>query len=163
MFQDEAGFGRISQLKATWAPPGMRPIAAQHHVRERVYLYGATDPHDGESFFIIAGHCNTEWTACFLNELSLAYPDDMILLVMDNAAWHKAKRLTIPENIELIFIPAYTPDMNPIEQVWKEIRTVGGFANKAFHTLSDVVNQLEEAVCQLTRSQILSIVSRDWI
>lgn len=163
MFQDEAGFGRISQLKACWVPKKFRPIAPQHHIRERVYLYGATDAHDGEHFFIIAGHCNTEWTSLFFNELSKAYPDDIILLIMDNATWHKAKSLDIPENIFTTFIPAYTPEMNPIEQVWKTIRTDGGLANRAFRTLNEVVDQLEKAVQALTNQQILSIVSRDWI
>ena len=77
------------------------------------------------SFFLIAGGCNTEWTNEFLRQVSQAYPDDYILLVIDNAIWHKSSILEIPSNIELAFIPPYTPEMNPIEQVWKEIRKRG--------------------------------------
>ncbi|CJA60586.1 degenerate transposase [Streptococcus pneumoniae] len=58
----------------------------------------------------------------FLEELSQAYPDDYLLFVMDNAIWHKSSTLKIPTNIGFTFIPPYTPEMNPIEQVWKEIR-----------------------------------------
>ncbi|CTM44239.1 DDE_3 domain protein, partial [Streptococcus pneumoniae] len=47
-------------------------------------------PNTGESFFLIAGGCNTEWMNAFLEELSQAYPDDYLLLVMDNAIWHKS-------------------------------------------------------------------------
>lgn len=81
------------------------------------------------------------------------------------ADMHQAyqERLVIPDNIEITFIPAYTPEMNPIEQVWKEIRWMGGFANKAFHTFSEVIDQLAKVVNRLTKSQIQSIVSRDWI
>lgn len=75
----------------------------------------------GDPFFLIAGGCNTEWTNKFLRQVSQDYPDDCILLVMDNAIWHKSSTLEIPSNIELAFIPPYTPEMNPIEQVWKEI------------------------------------------
>ncbi|CEX18606.1 glycyl-tRNA synthetase subunit alpha [Streptococcus pneumoniae] len=87
--------------------------------------------HTGESFFLIAGGCNTEWMNVFLEELSQAYPDDYLLFVMDNAIWHKSSTLKIPTNIGFAFIPPYTPEMNPIEQVWKEIRK-RGFKNKAF-------------------------------
>lgn len=55
----------------------------------------------------------------------MSYPDDIIILVCDGAAWHKAKALIIPDNIRLVFIPPYTPEMNPIEQIWKEIRKRG--------------------------------------
>ena len=81
MYQDEAGFGRISKPSACWAP---RTVPC-HHVREFRYCYGAVDAHTGESFFLIAGGCNTEWMNAFLEELSQAYPDDYLLLVMDNA------------------------------------------------------------------------------
>lgn len=62
----------------------------------------------GDIFFIIAGYCNTQWTQYFLEELSKAYPNDYILLIMDNAVWHKAKALRVQQNIELVFIPPYT-------------------------------------------------------
>ncbi|CEO75487.1 transposase family protein [Streptococcus pneumoniae] len=102
-------------------------------------------PHTGESFFLIAGGCNTEWMNVFLEELSQAYPYDYFLLVMDNAIWHKSSTLKIPTNIGFAFIPPYTPEMNPIEQVWKEIRK-RGFKNKAFRTLEDVMNQLQDVI-----------------
>ncbi|CIX76657.1 transposase family protein [Streptococcus pneumoniae] len=112
-----------------------------HYIREFRYCYGAVDAYTSESFFLRAGGCNTEWMNAFLEELSQAYPDDYLLLVMDNAIWHKSSTLKIPTNIGFAFIPPYTPEMNPIEQVWKEIRK-RGFKNKAFQTLEDVMNQL---------------------
>ncbi|COF21765.1 transposase family protein [Streptococcus pneumoniae] len=131
MYQDEAGFGRISKLGSCWSPIGVGPHVHSHYIREFHYCYGAVDAYTGESFFLIAGRCNTEWMNAFLEELSQAYPDDYLLLVMDNAIWHKSSILKIPTNIGFAFIPPYTPEMNPIEQVWKEIRK-RGFKNKAF-------------------------------
>ena len=125
MYQDEAGFGRISKMSSCWAPQGIRPSIPSHYMREYRYCYGAVDAQTGDSFFLIAGGCNTEWTNEFLRQVSQAYPDDYMLLVMDNAIWHKSSTLEIPSNIELAFIPPYTPEMNPIEQVWKEIRKRG--------------------------------------
>ncbi|CKF21447.1 degenerate transposase [Streptococcus pneumoniae] len=113
MYQDEAGFGRISKLGSCWAPIGVGPHVHSHYIREFHYCYGAVDAHTGESFFLIAGGCNTEWMNAFLEELSQAYPDDYLLLVMDNAIWHKSSTLKIPTNIGFTFIPPYTPEMNP--------------------------------------------------
>ncbi len=161
MYQDEAGFGRISKLGSCWAPMGVGPHVHSHYIREFCYCYGAVDAHTGESFFLIAGGCHTEWMNAFLEELSQAYPDDYLLLVMDNAIWHKSSTLKIPTNIGFTFIPPYTPEMNPIEQVWKEIRK-RGFKNKAFRTLEDVMNQLQDVIQGLEKEVIKSIVNRRW-
>ena len=96
----------------------------------------------------------------FLRELSKEYPDDMILLCCDGAAWHKSKGLIVPENIELFFIPPYTPEMNPIEQIWKELRK-RGFKNELFASLANVINRLCDTINSLTADVIKSITGRD--
>ena len=98
----------------------------------------------------------------FLKELSNTFPRDKIILVCDGAAWHKSGSLKIPENIELIFIPPYTPEMNPIEQIWKQIRSMG-FRNEVFNSLSDVLDRLCETICMLTTDMVRSITGRKWI
>ena len=115
----------------------------------------------GESFFIIAGGCHSDWMTVFLERLSQAYPEDYIVFVMDNATWHKSRSLKIPSNIELTFIPPYTPEMNPIEQVWAEIRK-RGFKNKAFKTLNQVIDQLERIIQTLSANTLRTIVHRKW-
>ena len=98
----------------------------------------------------------------FLNHLSMSYPNDVIILVCDGAAWHKAKALIVPENIRLVFIPPYTPEMNPIEQIWKEIRK-RGFRNEIFQTLNKVVDRLCSTIQSISSDTITSITARDWI
>ncbi|HGK8630466.1 TPA: IS630 family transposase [Streptococcus pneumoniae] len=124
MYQDEAGFGRISKLGSCLSPIGVGPHVHSHYIREFHYCYGAVDAHTGESFFLIAGGCNTEWMNSFLEELSQAYPDDYLLLVMDNAIWHKSSTLKIPTNIGFTFIPPYTPEMNPLNKCGKRFVNV---------------------------------------
>jgi len=68
----------------------------------------------------------------------------------------------VPDNIELFFIPPYTPEMNPIEQIWKELRK-RGFKNEVFSTLEKVVDRLCDAIRSLTPAVIYSIMSRKWI
>ncbi len=98
----------------------------------------------------------------FLRQISKAYPNDYIILVMDNAIWHKSQALEIPDNIDFAFIPPYTPEMNPIEQVWTEIRK-RGFKNRAFQTLESVINKLQEIIQGLDSEPLKSIVHRKWI
>lgn len=98
----------------------------------------------------------------FLENLSRQYEHDEILLVCDGAAWHKSGTLKIPSNIHLFYIPPYTPEMNPIEQIWREIRT-RGFKNEAFQTLADVIDRLCETIQGLSKETIRSITGRDWI
>ena len=162
MFQDEAGFGRISKPKYCWCFKGLRPTIPCHHIREYRYAYGAVEPQTGESFFLVLPYCNTDCMNVFLQGLSTAYPNDFILLVADGAAWHKSKGLQIPENIEIFPLLPYTPEMNPIEQIWKEIRKLG-FKNEIFQTLEKVVDRLCDTICSLSSETIKSITGREWI
>ena len=98
----------------------------------------------------------------FLQELSKQFPDDLILLMCDGASWHKSQSLVCPANIRLLPIPPYTPEMNPIEQIWKQIRSMG-FRNEVFHSLADVVDRLCETICLLSPGLIKSITGRKWI
>lgn len=162
MFQDEAGFGRINKPKSCWCRKGTRPAVPCHHIREYRYAYGAVEPRDGNSFFLVLPYCNTDCMNVFLAELAKAYPNDQIVLVCDGAMWHKSSSLKIPDRITLAFIPPYTPEMNPIEQIWKEIRK-RGFRNEVFKTLDHVIERLCTVIKELPASVIHSITGRQWI
>ena len=116
----------------------------------------------GDGFFLVMPYCNTDCMNLFLQELSKKYSDDFIVLACDGARWHKSNTLQIPENIELVFISPYTPEMNPIEQIWEELREKG-FKNQVFQTLDKVVERLCDVICNLTSDTIKSITGRDWI
>ena len=153
MFQDEAGFGRINKPIYCWCKKKIRPSVPCHHIREYRYVYGAVEPATGENYFWIMPYCNTEYMNVFLKNLSKDFSNDEIVLACDGAAWHKSNSLEISENIHLVFIPPYTPEMNPIEQIWKEIRTKG-FKNEVFISLADVVDRLCETISNLTNDTV---------
>jgi len=162
MFWDESIFGRITSIKSCWCPLGVRPTVSSLKIREFIYAYGAIDPINGDSSFIVAGGCNTEWTSVFLETLSKRFPNDYLLLCGDNASWHKSKSLIIPDNVELFFIPAATPEMNPTEQIWEHIKE-NDFDNNFFNTLNKVVDQLCCSINNLKIETIKSIGGREWI
>lgn len=162
LFMDEASFGRISEPAYCWCPDDVRPTVPCHRIREYVYAFGAVDPISGDDYFIVAPKCNTAWTNEFLKVLSAEFPRDFLLVCVDGASWHKSKSLNIPDNMYLHFLPPYTPEMNPIEQVWKEVRK-DDFKNTQFNTLSNVIDKLSQSLCNLAQNTIKSICGREWI
>ena len=117
---------------------------------------------EGESCFLVMPYCNTACMQVFLNQLQSTFPEDMIVLVCDGAAWHKSGTLKIPDQMTVLHIPPYTPEMNPIEQIWHELRT-RGFRNEVFLTLEKVVDRLCQTINHLNNYTIMSITQRDWI
>jgi len=160
-FQDEARFGRLDEISSCWAPLGVRPIVPSQMVREYMNAFGAVDPISGDRFFIIAPACNTLWMNAFLQGLSEHIGKDYALVCLDQAAWHTTKNLIIPDNIRLFFMPPKTPEMNPIEQLWKVVRKE--FKNKLFKTLDKVVDYLCVVLNGLTDCVVQSVTGREWV
>ncbi|GHS91524.1 hypothetical protein AGMMS49957_18340 [Synergistales bacterium] len=107
---------------------------------------------------------NSEATSIFLKEVGLRHSDERILMFMDQASWHKAKALTMPENIELVFLPPYSPDLNPQEQIWDELREKF-FCNKTFTTLKAVIDNAVKGLQSIEKlpEKIKQLTHRDWI
>jgi len=162
MFEGEASFGRISDPSACWAPPKNRPSVPSQRIRQYKTVYGAVSPIDGDSIFVVLEKSNTENMNRFLKALAEKFPDELILLCVDNASWHKSKDLVVPRNITFFYIPPRTPEMNPIETVWREVRKLG-FKNICFDSIKSVVNKFHEVIDTFTNSTIQSITFGDWI
>lgn len=127
-------------------------------------MYGAVSPEDGELFSLVMPYANTDCMNVFLEELSKAYPDDYILLLLDNAAWHRSSTMVIPDRIELFPLLPYTPELNPIEMIWDEVREKG-FRNEIFRSLEAVLDRLCDTVKSLCSDpqRIASITRRQWL
>ena len=162
MFQDEASFGRISEPANCWSPPKCRPSVPCQRIREYRPVYCAVSPADGEVFIDVLTKCNTLDMSVFLQKLSLKYHDELILLVVDQASYHRSKDLLIPDNIRLFFLPPRTPEMNPVEILWREIRK-RGFKNKYFDSIKDVIVTLHEVVRSFSHEDVQSLTFWGWI
>ncbi len=106
--QDEGCFGRISQVKRAWAPPGMRPHVPAQVVREYVYVYAAVAPAQGQMVSLILPETSTAMMNLFLEHVSRSFPEHFIVMQVDQAGWHRSQELSIPANIRLIPQPAYS-------------------------------------------------------
>jgi putative transposase len=164
MFEDEARFGRINDARRCWAPEGFRPEVPVQMVREYTYVFGAVSPQDGVLDSLILPEVNAEAMSLFLAEVAERHHQDYILMVLDGAGWHRARELVIPDNMGLVFLPPYSPELNPMEHVWEEIREKW-FPNLVFSSLEGVEDRLVEAVLDLEshRQKVASITGFDWI
>lgn len=164
MFQDEARFGRITAPKRCWAPKGFRPHVPSQTVREYTYLFGAASPQDGKADFLILPALNLINMGIFLEEISQRYPNEYICMFVDGASAHSLKGLKVPENMVIEKIPPYSPDVNPAENIWEEIREKF-FGNIVFDSLGAVKDRLCEAAraYEQDHETIKSIVGWKWI
>jgi transposase len=164
MFQDEARFGRSQAPRACWAPPGIRPVVAAQFVREYIYAYAAVSPHDGTLDSLVLPVVDAAAMSLFLAEVARRHPDEFLLVVLDGAGWHRAQELAIPQNMGLLPLPPYSPELNPTEHLWDEIREKE-FANTVFASLDAVEDRLVEALATLEQdpSRIAELTGFPWI
>lgn len=164
MFQDEGRFGRISDPRRCWAPEGVRPYVPLQIVREYTHAFVALSPHDGIMDSLVLPEINTEMMSIFLREVASRHPDDFILMFLDRAGWHRAKKLCVPSNMRLSWLPPYSPECNPTEHIWDEIREKY-FANCAFQDMNAVEDTLVDALATLEKDPLTvsSLTGFDWI
>jgi len=124
-FGDEAGFEGDPRPRAKWVKRGSRPTQGYFggHVRQNVV--GAVNPTTGQLVSLIVPHCDTQVFQLFLDTMAQeapVLPDRKVLLVLDNASWHKTKSLQW-HHIEPVYLPPYSPDFNPIERLWQHLKS----------------------------------------
>ena len=164
MFQDEARFGRMVRIRRCWAPAPERPVVDNGYEREFTYVYGAVSPMEGQLDWMICRKMNTEMMEKFLLQVSSAHPLDFIVMIIDGASSHVAHALVVPENIRLYRLPAYSPQLNPQEHIWDEIREKE-FPNRVFADMDGAIRQLETGLPQLASDSVRlrSITAWPWI
>ena len=164
MFADEARFGRINRPRPCWAPTGTRPEVASQLIREYIYLYGAVSPKDGTCIYLIMPTSNTACFQAFLNVLARKFARQDILLVLDGAPNHRCGDLALPDNIALLFLQPYSPELNPKENLWDEIREKI-FKNYALKSIDAVRAKLKQAILYVERNPktVKSITSFPYI
>lgn len=148
MAQDEGCFGRISQVKRCWAPPGVRPHVPAQLVREYVYAYAAVAPALGQMVSLILPETSTAMMNLFLEEVSQTFPKHFIVMQVDRAGWHRSHELAIPSNMRLIEQPAHSPEVNPVEHIWDELREKY-FHNRIFSCLDALIDRLCQGLIDL--------------
>ncbi len=164
LFQDEARFGRISDIRKCWCPKPYRPLCQAMITHEYTYAYAAVSVADGQMDSLILPHVNSACMQIFLDEVAMRHPENRIIMILDGAGWHKAGTLVTPENMKLLHLPPYSPELNPVEHLWDELREKY-FHNKVFDSIFSLEKHLESSLLsmELDQQKVRSIVAWPWI
>lgn len=144
MAEDEARFGLINWHKRRYCPQGQRPPCIVQREYQWTWFYAAVEPMTGESFCLYLPRLDGDCYEFFLQALSEAYPDDLILLLRDNAPAHIKKDIAQPDNIICIPFLAYSPELNPVERWFQEFRKA--LSNKVFTTIDLIHDAITETL-----------------
>ena len=157
--------GHQGTLTRIWARRGTRPRAPRDTRYKWSYIFGAACPARGTAAGLILPYVNTEAMGLHLGEIAKAVaPGAQALLIVDGAGWHGAKALNVPDNITLLKLPPYAPELNPMENVWAYLRS-NKLAISVFDSYDEILDKCQDAWNFFANdpNRISSITHRDWI
>jgi transposase len=134
---------------------GVKPVAPFLHRFDNLYMFGAFSPITGCSHLIEMPNCNATTFQHFLDYVSLQNKEEFKIMILDNGAFHHAKKLKIPANIALLFLPPYSPELNPAEKMWRYFKDRVSMI--AYNNIEMLQNQLSLIIKQLDISTVMSI------
>jgi transposase len=159
--EDESRFGLITMQGRMITLKGVKPLGKKSWKRGNFYVYGMVEPQSGEEycqeFAQINHHCFQE----FLNGFAEKYPDSFNLIIMDNGSFHKALDLNWPDNAMPIYLPAYSPELNPIERLWEYVKRDLKWEN--YSSLDELKEKVDVIIKSLTTEEVLSLCGWDYI
>jgi transposase len=163
-FADEARVGQKGQLTRQWAKKGSRPRQPKDQRHKAAYLFAAACPETHGAAALVLPKANTDAMTLHLAEISTQVtPGAHAVVILDQAGWHVAHDLDLPDNISLLFLPPYSPELNPIENLFQFIKH--NFLNaRVYDTYEDIVDACCWAWSSLLniKGQLQSITTRAW-
>lgn len=162
LFFDESRFGTHSKVGHGWFEKGIRTSIKINLARKNFYVYSAISSLTGYNFSLVLPEVNTNNMNIYLQRLAKSIKNQQVILIMDGASWHKSAELTIPKNIEIIRLPAYSPELNPTEKLWQYIKD-HVLKNKLYTCISTLENVVCQFIKQLTNDEIMSNCACDYL
>jgi hypothetical protein len=143
--QDESRFGLLPQVRRRLTAYGVRPVHSVLPRYEWYWLYGAVEPETGASFFLEMPGLDGTCFQVYLDAFSAAFPETMNIVLLDSAPAHIWGSLQVPENVQLVFFPSYSPELNPIERFWQDLKADLDFGVVA--SLSALKDEVAARLC----------------
>ena len=161
-FFDESRFGTHSKLGFGWFEKGTRPRVNVKLGFQNFYVYGAVNPTEGSHISLFLPKVNTKCMNIFLAEMSTQLAEGHAILVLDGARWHRSKHLQVPANITLLFLPPYSPELNPIERLWNYIKR-HTIKNHVYESLDALITCISNFLCSIPNNTISSICNAEYL
>ena len=164
-FMDEARVGQKGGLTHVWYQKGVRPRGVRQQGFASAHLFGAVCPERGAGVALVLPEVSTAAMEVFLAELARAVSAGThVVLVLDGAGWHQpGDKLKLPDNISLLHLPPYCPELNPVENIWQFLRQ-NYLSHRVFESYQSIVDACCDAWIALTNApeRIRSIATRPW-
>ena len=163
-FADEARVGQKNTISRRWARRGTRRWAPKDQRTASAYIFGAICPAKGTGAGLVMPRCTTEVMSLHLAEIAQAVaPGAHAVLLLDQAGWHTTRKLVVPANITLLPLPARSPELNPVENLWQFLRE-NWLGNRIFRSYDDALDHCCAAWRRLIDQpwRIMSIGLRAW-
>ncbi|MFS1886050.1 IS630 family transposase [Vibrio sp. 10N.261.54.E10] len=164
-FQDEARFGQQNTTTRLWATRGTRPRVVKQQQFEYAYLFGSVCPSRGIGEAMVVPWVNKDIMINHLEQISkVTEKDRHSVVIMDGAGWHTDDIANPFDNVSIIKLPPYSPELNPIEQVWSWLRQ-HYLANQNFIDYNDIVSKVCSAWNGFLecKDRVTKMCTRDWI
>jgi hypothetical protein len=120
--QDESRLGLHLPLHRRLTGYGVKPLQVVEPLYESYWLYAAVEPTTGEAFWWELPSLDAECFDIFLNKFGQAYAESLNIVLLDQAPAHVAQRVSVPDNVVLVWLPAYSPELNPVERLWEDLK-----------------------------------------
>jgi transposase len=144
--QDETRLGLLPVVRRRITACGVQPVATVTYQFDNFYLYGAVEPTTGASFFRELPSLNSRAFQRWLDGFAAAFPESLNLLVLDNGAGHKANAVRWPSNVVPVFLPPYSPELNPMERLWRDLK------DKLADVPAKTIGELSDAMCTIIQN-----------
>ena len=144
-WQDESRIGQQGSLTRQWAAKGTRPRVVRQRQFISTYIFGAICPKKDKGCALVLPETNTGMMQFHLNQISEHVEDGYhAIIMMDRASWHTTEALVIPKNVSILPLPPYSPELNPMEQVWQQLKKIR-LSNTCFKNYEEIVDACCEA------------------
>jgi transposase len=164
-FEDEARFGTQGTITRVWAPRGSRPRAVRQNGREWLYVLMAVCAATGAASALIMPELNTEVLNLFLEQFSGELPAGVhAVLIWDGAGYHTSGDLVVPANVSLIQLPPYSPELNPVENLWHHLRA-HHWSNRPYEGYKGLEREAIRSLCAVRADPegLKSICNADYV
>ena len=160
-YQDEMRYGKKTRMTYEWKLSGTSYQRVKQLEYENNYIFGAVQPESGKRAGLVFPECNTEIMSIHLGLISQEVGGySHAIVILDGAGWHsKSGDLIIPYNITLLDLPPYSPELNPMENVWKWLRD-NFLSNKVIEKTENLIDVGCELWNRLSNEQGKSICLR---
>ena len=160
---DEARFGQKGRVCHRWFTRGRRPPGLCDQRYTCTHLFAAARPATGEAFALVLPQVSIAAMSEFLARFAATLAEDEhAIMVLDRAGWHTAKRLEIPSNVTLVWLPPYSPQLDPVERVWLCLREKH-WSHRLLDTADAIVDALRRAWNALTAERLRSLTSYPYL